>query len=152
MNSYLIRQAEPKDLPEIIQLCAEHAAFEQADYSPSGKADKLSAHLFNNPPACFCLVVEMDGALAGYATYSKEFSTWDADFYIHMDCLFLRPHARSMGIGEQLIKQIAQSAQALNCRLIQWQTPKFNARAVKFYKRIGATEKEKLRFFLTVDA
>lgn len=152
MNSYLIRKAEPKDLPEIIQLCAEHAAFEQADYSSLGKADKLSAHLFNNPPACFCLVVEMDGALTGYATYSKEFSTWDADFYIHMDCLFLRPHARNMGIGEQLIKQIAQSAQALNCRLIQWQTPKFNSRAIKFYKRIGATEKEKLRFFLTVDA
>ncbi|MBL8061805.1 MAG: GNAT family N-acetyltransferase [Anaerolineales bacterium] len=150
-RDFVIRRAVPEDLPELVRLCAEHAEFEQAAYSPHGKAERLKAHLFGKTPACFCLVAEMDAVLSGYATYSKEFSTWDAGFYIHMDCLFLRPHARGLGLGEHLIKQIKQEARSLGCQLIQWQTPKFNTRAIKFYKRIGAMEKEKMRFFLTVE-
>lgn len=37
-----------------------------------------------------------------------------------------------------------------NIYLIQWQTPDFKARAIKFYKRIGATSKLKERFFLFI--
>lgn len=149
--SYRIRAAKPADLPEIVHLCAEHAEFEQADYSAFGKAERLQTYLFGIPPAVYCLVVEMGNSLSGYATYSKEFSTWDAGFYIHMDCLFLRPHVRSLGIGEMLMKRIKEEARRLGCRLIQWQTPTFNTRAIKFYRRIGAVEKEKMRFYLTVE-
>jgi ribosomal protein S18 acetylase RimI-like enzyme len=145
---FVIREAAVEDLPEIIRLCAEHAEFEQVQYSHHGKAEKLKGYLFGDQPSLYCLVVEKDDSLVGYATYSKEFSTWDADFYIHMDCLYLRPHVRGMRIGEELVKRIVERARDLNCNLIQWQTPKFNARAVKFYKRIGATEKEKVRFYL----
>jgi len=150
MNSHIIRKVRPEDLPELVMLCQEHAEFEQAEYSPHGKEEQLKVHLFGDHPACFCLVVEMDDALIGYATYSKEFSTWDAGFYIHMDCLFLRPHARNLGIGEQLVERIASEARELHCHGVQWQTPISNTRAIKFYKRLGAVEREKARFYLSV--
>jgi ribosomal protein S18 acetylase RimI-like enzyme len=151
MSGHAIRRARPEDLPGLVTLCQEHAEFEQAEYSTHGKDEKLKNYLFGEQPACFCLVVEMDGGVVGYATYSKEFSTWDAGFYIHMDCLFLRPHARSLGIGEQLVKMIVQEARELQCHIVQWQTPKFNTQAIKFYKRTGAIEKEKMRFYLAVE-
>ena len=74
----------------------------------------------------------------------------DADFYIYMDCLFLTEKSRSLGLGEKLINRIKQECKRLQCNHIQWQTPDFNTRAMKFYNRIGAKSKTKQRYFLEV--
>jgi GNAT superfamily N-acetyltransferase len=148
---YKIRNAAPADIEIIIELCAEHADYEQADYSPDGKADKLSRYLFGENPRLYCLIAETESEILGYATYMLEFSTWDAGFYVHMDCLYLRPHARGFGIGEELIKEIAKAAMENKCNEIQWQTPVFNERAIKFYYRMGAASKEKLRMYLMAE-
>ena len=58
--------------------------------------------------------------------------------------------ARGFGIGEKLVNRMKLETQKLGCDLIQWQTPDFNERAIKFYKRIGATSKSKERFYLNV--
>jgi GNAT superfamily N-acetyltransferase len=146
---YKIRNAEPRDITEIIRLCAEHAEYEQAEFSASGKAEKLMRFLFAENPPAYCLVVEnTGGGLLGYTTFMPEFSTWDAGYYVFMDCLFLRPHARNFGIGEQLIRAIARFAKERGIGQLQWQTPVFNERAVKFYRRIGATTKVKTRLFV----
>lgn len=146
---YKIRQAEPEDIIEIIRLCAEHAEFEASEYSPEGKAEELERHLFKRQPRIYCLLAEsMTGQILGYATFMKEFSTWDAGFYVHMDCLFLRPNARNLGIGEHLINEIAKASLKLNCKQIQWQTPASNDRAIRFYYRMGATSRQKVRLYL----
>ncbi len=147
--NYIIRQAKPTDISEIIQLCAEHAEYEKASFSSEGKAQKLAQFFFDKNPTAYCLIAESENQIVGYATYSFEFSTWDAELYTHMDCLFLRDFARGFGIGEALIEQIKTTAKQNNCSIIQWQTPQFNERAIKFYYRIGATSKEKLRMYLT---
>lgn len=146
--NYVIRGAKPVDITEIINLCAEHAEYEQASYSSKGKAEKLSSFLFSDNPRLFCLIAEIDKIIVGYATYMFEFSTWDADFYVHMDCLYLRPKARGLRIGEAMVKEIARQTKEHNSQLIQWQTPESNERAIKFYYRIGATSKKKLRMYL----
>lgn len=146
--NYKIRNAEPRDIDEIIELCAEHAEFERANFSPIEKTEKLAKFLFAENPPVFCLVVEGENGLLGYTTFMPEFSTWDAGYYVYMDCLFLRPQARNFGIGEQLIKEIAKFAKLRKIKQLQWHTPIFNERAIKFYHRIGANSKEKMRFYL----
>ena len=112
--NYKIRNAEPRDIEEIILLCIEHAEFERAKFSAEGKAEKLAEFLFSDNPPVFCLIVENEaGEILGYTTFMPEFSTWDADYYVYMDCLFLRPHARNFGIGGELIKEIAKFANPL---------------------------------------
>lgn len=145
-----IRKAIESDLDEIILLCKDHADYEQSAYDSKGKKEQLRQHLFSDRPALFCIMAELDGAIVGYATYMKQFSTWDGEFYIYMDCLYLRESARSQGIGEQLVNFIKTDGAQLGCQLIQWQTPDFNIRAIKFYKRIGAVGKSKERFFLNI--
>jgi ribosomal protein S18 acetylase RimI-like enzyme len=146
--NYKIRNAIPSDIAEIINLCAEHAEYEEAVYSPEGKKEKLANFLFGVQPRLFCLIAENGFGIVGYATYMFEFSTWDAGHYVHMDCLYLRPHARGYRIGEALIQEIARQTKVNDCQLIQWQTPVSNERAIKFYYRIGATSKHKLRLYL----
>ena len=145
-----IRFAKPKDVPQILELCELHAVYEKATYSKKGKTKQLAEDLFGHHPKLYCLVVEQDDGLIAYATYMKQYATWDAAEYIYMDCLFVQEFARGHGIGEHLVDKIREEGKKLGCHLIQWQTPDFNTRAMKFYKRIGATSKSKERFFLTI--
>ncbi len=145
-----IRFAKLDDINEIIELCELHAIYEKAAYSKKGKTEQLALDLFSDYPKLYCLVVESNEQLIGYATYMKQYATWDACEYIYMDCLFIKEFARGLRIGEQLVKRTQIEGETLGCNLIQWQTPGFNKRAIKFYNRIGATSKSKERFFLKI--
>lgn len=150
MKSPDIRFAVPKDIPRIIELCQAHAAFEKATYNPNGKAEQLRKYLFETPAIAYCLLAEIDEQIVGYATFMKQFSTWDAHFYLYLDCLYFEPAARGLGLGHKMMQYVKAFAMAQNCAEIQWQTPDFNENAIHFYKKIGATSKTKERFFWLV--
>lgn len=143
-----IRWARPDDLPELVRLCTEHAAYERSSFDPKGKTEALAHLLFTQDARLKCLIAEHEASAIGYASFSVEVSTWDADRYMHMDCLFLRPEARSKGIGRALMRRIAQEALAQGVKRMQWQTPSFNVDAIRFYDRLGPLKKEKFRMFL----
>ncbi|MCU0425894.1 MAG: GNAT family N-acetyltransferase [Candidatus Kapabacteria bacterium] len=144
----IIRLALPQDIEEIIRLCVEHAEYEKASYSAEGKAEKLAQYLFGEHPRLYCFVAQRADEIVGYTTVMQEFSTWDAAYYLNMDCLYVRSHARSRGIGELLMQQVVQLAQVLGLEQIQWHTPDWNERAIAFYQRIGASSKAKCRLYL----
>ncbi|WP_428230857.1 N-acetyltransferase family protein [Flavobacterium sp.] len=145
---YSIRNCEPSDLPKLVILCQKHAEYEKANYSPEGKEAKLKEALFSKHPKLFCLVVATKETIVGYVSYTFDFSTWDAATFIYMDCFFLEEETRGFGIGEVLIDKLKQIGTEKNCINIQWQTPQFNERAIKFYNRIGGKGKDKVRFTL----
>ena len=146
-----IRPVEEKDIPTVIQLCKAHAQFEKADYAITDKAEKLSKILFKTNSSLKCLVVELDEEIVGYATFMKQFSTWDASFYLYLDCLYFEPSARGLGLGKLVMNYIWVFAKAENCFQVQWQTPDFNENAIGFYKKLGAISKTKERFFWSVE-
>ncbi|GAB5520581.1 MAG: hypothetical protein RhofKO_28320 [Rhodothermales bacterium] len=146
-----LRFATPSDVPTLVELCALHAAYEQAEFDAEGKEAKLERALFGASPRLYALVAEQDSTLIGYATYMLQFSTWEAEPYIYMDCLYLREAARGQGLGRRFIHKIAENGARLGCTLIQWQTPDFNKGAIRFYRRMGTTEKQKVRFFLDTE-
>lgn len=152
MSKYQVRAARLSDLDEVIRLCAEHAAYERASYDPAGKAERLAPLLFGPNPRLHCLVLEgPDRRLMGYATYTLECSTWDADYYFHVDCLYLREEVRSRGIGWAMGKRLAQEMVKAGVPSIQFQTPPFNTQAIRIYEAMGAKQKEKVRFYATRD-
>lgn len=145
---YTIRNCELADLPKLIILCQKHAEFEKADYDAEGKEEGLKKALFNKNPKLFCLVVATDNDIVGYVSYNFIYSTWSAGDFIHMDCLFLEENARNFGIGEVLINKLKEIGKEKNCVNMQWRTPEFNKRAIKFYHKIGAKGKDKVCFFV----
>jgi ribosomal protein S18 acetylase RimI-like enzyme len=152
MATHTVREARREDLPEIVRLCAEHALFEQADYAPEGKSAKLAQFLFSDPPRAYCLILENgEGRPVGYATFSFEFSTWDAEHYFHVDCLYMREEARNRGVGWKFGKRIAEEMVKRGARTIQFQTPPFNTLAIRIYQAMGAKRKDKARFYATRD-
>jgi ribosomal protein S18 acetylase RimI-like enzyme len=149
--NYKVRRATLSDIDEIINLCEEHARYEGATYLKGGKAARLLEFLFNDNPSLHCLIAESGNEIIGYVTYTFELSTWDASYYTHMDCLYLSTSARGFGVGEALVREIAIQTKSKGLHQIQWQTPIANERAIRFYNRLGATAKEKLRFYVNDD-
>jgi len=145
---FLVRPCRVDDLPVLIELCAKHAEFERAEYKAEGKQALLKDALFSDNPKLNCLVVESTGKVVGYASYKIDFSTWDAANFLYLDCLYIEEDFRGFGIGEVLINNLKEIAIKNGFINVQWQTPDFNERAIKFYNRIGATGKNKVRFFL----
>lgn len=145
--NYQIRVVEEKDLDELVELCAAHAAYEQCDYDKEGKKEALGSSLCKVDSDLKCLVVEVEAGLVGYATFIRQYSTWDAGYYLYMDCLYLKEECRGAGIGKKLLDLIKLQAVDLECFQVQWQTPVNNEKAIKFYQREGAGTKNKVRFF-----
>ncbi|WP_428949983.1 N-acetyltransferase family protein [Streptomyces sp. cg35] len=151
-GSVRVRRARVADLPQVVQLVSEHAAYERAAAPPTGLARRLEALLFGaDTPRLRCFVAELnDGEIIGYATCAPEVSTWDGAEYLHMDCLFLRDGHRGLKVGPLLVEAVVAEAHELGLGQVQWQTPPWNTDAIRFYDRLGAQAKEKLRFQLSV--
>ena len=151
MKPFEIRDAAPDDIDQLIDLCRLHAEYENANYTSVGKKKKLGSLIFSDETPLFCCIAHKFGRILGYATASKEISTWDADYFLHMDCLFVLEEARGIGIGTKLIERIRSYAIDSLCTHIQWQTPAQNTSSIEFYKRKGTVQKEKIRFFLELE-
>lgn len=145
---YIIRECTEKDLPKLVELCGKHSEFEQANYDPTGKQIALKKSLFSGIPKLFCSVIESSNNLQGYFSYTFDYSTWDAKTFLYLDCLYLEPEFRGQRIGEVVFEKLKEIAIQNGCVNIQWQTPIFNERAIKFYNRIGGAGKDKVRFFI----
>ncbi|SDZ65377.1 Acetyltransferase (GNAT) family protein [Asanoa ishikariensis] len=100
-------------------------------------------------PRLHCLVAEVRGEVVGYATCALEMSTWAGREYLHMDCLFLRDGYRGAGLGAQLVDAVLAVARHFGVAAAEWQTPPWNAGAVRFYERLGGRARPKVRFTLT---
>jgi GNAT superfamily N-acetyltransferase len=145
---YTIRNCVRDDLQRLIELCSKHAAYEHAVYFPEGKAERLASALFCDVPPLHCWVVETEGRVVGYCSFTFDYSTWDAAPFLHMDCLYLEDTFRGLGIGSAIIKKLRELAVEKKCINVQWQTPVENRSGILFYEKIGAVAKSKMRFHL----
>lgn len=146
-----IRRVREDDLPSLVLLCRDHAAYEGSEYHENGQEGRLHMAFFGPQPALFGWVVETDGGLVGFMTATVDYATWPAEFFLHMDCLYLGEAFRGLGLGRQLIEKLREFARERRIKLIQWQTPPQNDLGIRFYERIGARSRDKKRYFLDVE-
>lgn len=146
-----LRHPAREDLPALVELIAEHAAFEHAP-PPAVSTRSLEDVLFSPTPVLHCWMAVSDNAVAGYMTATCEYSTWSGRHFLHMDCLYVRARYRNRGIGARLIGVLPELAAARGIVEIQWQTPHWNEDAARFYRRLGAVESMKRRFALVLAA
>lgn len=148
----VIRAATRDDLPALAALCAAHALFERSGPVPDDLVTRLEPALFTEPARLWCLVAESGRQLNGYATYTREFSTWSASEYVHLDCLFISEPHRGAGWGQLLLDAVVAAAWTSGATEVQWQTPQWNHDAVRFYDRTGARRHPKTRYLLPLAA
>lgn len=143
-----IRRAIGADVPALLSLGAEHAAFEQLPHRASRRPAALARALDGHHPRLHAWLAMQAGEAVGYASATLDYATLDGADYLHMDCLYVRDAWRGHAIGLGLWNAVRDFAEAQHCAAIQWQTPWWNVHAARFYRRLGAAETAKLRFCL----
>ncbi len=146
-----IRALQPDDLPQFLTLCKAHAAYEKAQWVDDDQMARWKIAFFSDTPALFGWVAEQAGTLYGFMTVTVDYATWPAAYFAHMDCLYIEESQRGQGLGRRFFETLGLFCQQRQYRLIQWQTPADNELGIGFYRRMGATSKPKLRFFLDVE-
>ena len=146
LGEMAIVRAQPVDVPELVLICAEHAAFERLPHALDARQDRLRDALEGSPPRLYAWLARIGSDLVGYASATRDFSTLERAPYLHMDCLYVREAWRNRAIGRRLWERVCHHAMELGCGMVQWQTPSWNEDAARFYRRLGASESVKLRY------
>lgn len=135
---FLIRRAQPADMPLIFGLVRELADYEKLGGEVTATRADLAAALFCEAPKVFCEIAERDGEAAGLAIWFYSFSTFRGRHGIWLEDLFVRPRFRRNKIGMALIKSLARRCREENLARLEWSVLDWNEPSILFYKKMGA--------------
>jgi GNAT superfamily N-acetyltransferase len=137
-----LRPAAPADLPAIVGLIGELAAYERLEHMVVVTAESLHPHLFGPKPAAEAVVAELElegeQRIVGFALFFTNFSTFLGRPGMHLEDLYVQPAFRSLGLGRMLLEHLAELAVARGCGRFEWTVLDWNESAIRFYERMGA--------------
>ncbi|MEU8188102.1 GNAT family N-acetyltransferase [Micromonospora carbonacea] len=134
-----VRPARPGDVPAVVAMVHELAAYERAADECHLTAGQLTEALFGPTPALFGHVA-VDGSdrPVGFALWFLNFSTWAGVHGIYLEDLYVRPEARGTGAGRRLLATLAAICVERGYRRLDWSMIDWNP-AARFYASIGAS-------------
>ncbi len=126
-----IRPVVRDDLPQLLQLCAEHAeqaAFERLPYG-RGHHDPLELleALFEPPLRAWAWLLHAGDETVGYAAATVGFSMLERGYYLQLEPWHVRAPWRTSGADLLLLQQAQALALKLGCLNLQWQAPTWSA-------------------------
>jgi GNAT superfamily N-acetyltransferase len=136
--TYVIRAARPDDVPEIVAMVHELAAYERSAAECALTQAALASSLFADHPAAFAHVaLDAAGNAAGFALWFLNYSTWTGTHGVYLEDLFVRPGHRGSGLGRQLLAELARICVDRGYHRLQWWVLDWNP-ATDFYRKLGA--------------
>lgn len=136
---YLLRPAEPRDVPAIVGLIRELAEFEELTHLLEVTPEKLEPHLFGPKPVVEALVGELEGEVVAFALFFTNFSTFLGKPGLYLEDLYVRPALRRSGLGQALLKRLARIAVERGYGRFEWTVLDWNEDAIRFYEKMGAS-------------
>lgn len=138
MKPVSIRPIEKRDVEQLLDLMRALADNQgEREYLIVTSA-QLRESGFGAHPQWRGLFVEVEGEVAGYATYTQDFHLWSGAPRMSLDDLFVRPSFRSHGLGEKLMQAVFDQATKAGA-YVSWTVQTENHRAIAFYERLGAS-------------
>lgn len=136
---YDIRTGAERDLPQLLELIKELAKFEKAPEQVKMTLEKLTEDGFGEHPLyCFIVAESQQHGVMGMALYYYRYSTWKGKF-LYLEDIVVNESYRSKGIGNALMQRLKEIAKTENCTGLTWQVLDWNADAIRFYERLGAS-------------
>lgn len=138
MTDERIRRITEADVAAVVEMVHELAAYELAPEQCQLTEDQLHRALFAESAALFGHVGEVDGAVAGFALWFLNFSTWEGAHGIYLEDLYVRPQHRGSGLGGALLRTLARECVARGYARFEWSVLDWNTPAIDFYEAAGA--------------
>lgn len=137
--SVQVRNVQPVDVPAVVAMVHELAAFERAAQQCRLTEDQLSAALFAPAPALFGQVALLPGTPGpvGFTLWFLNFSTWRGRHGIFLEDVYVRPSARHAGVATALLGALAAECAERGYERLDWWVLDWNP-ARSFFGGLGA--------------
>ncbi|MEO6637706.1 MAG: GNAT family N-acetyltransferase [Ginsengibacter sp.] len=130
-----IRKATEQDFEEVFILMKEFSLFQKTP-------EKLAitpGQMIREKNIFKCLIAVVDNkTIAGFASYFFTYYSWSGKG-LYLDDLYVQPAFRHLDIGRKLLDAVIEIARQHECKRMRWLVSGWNANAIDFYKKIGAT-------------
>ena len=146
-----IREAEERDVSEIIRLMRDFARFEELEEYFEATEGHLRDALFGPEAFVEALVAEEGGGYAGYALYYPNYASFRGQKGYYLEDLYVASEFRGSGLGEAFLREIARRGVARGFKRIDFQVLEWNAPAIGFYEKLGAHRDDTERHFKFTD-
>lgn len=134
----IIRRAEKKDCPRLLELVTELAVYEKAPQEVTVTLEHFEESGFGSNPVWWAFVAEENNIVLGFALYYIRYSTWKGQ-RMYLEDILVTEDARGKGIGKLLMDQLIVEAKEKNFNGITWQVLEWNEPAINFYKKYNAS-------------
>lgn len=136
-NGLIIRFAQKKDIPLILEFIKELATYEKIQDSITISEKILYEHLFQKKYA-EVLIAELQKNPIGFALFFYSYSGYQGKPSIYIEDLFIKEMFRGRGYGKKILSFIANLALERNCGRVEWCVFNWNKKAITFYNSTGA--------------
>ncbi|MGJ3254294.1 MAG: N-acetyltransferase family protein [Elainellaceae cyanobacterium] len=133
------RLATQSDVSVLFKLICDLAEYEKLAHEVVGSVDALADHLFGDRPCIQAFIAEHQHHPLGFALFFPIYSTAAAQTGFYLEDLFVTPEARGQGVGKALLSRLAQYSLEQSDGVLEWSVLDWNAPAIAFYQRIGAS-------------
>jgi len=137
-TSPTLRRGQESDLPRVLALIQELAAYEREPDAVTNTLDMMRHDGFGPTPIFGFFVLESGDDLLGLALFYTAYSTWKGRM-LYLEDLVVTEAARRGGYGRLLFDAVVAEAQRTGAQRMKWQVLDWNEPAIAFYKKLGAT-------------
>lgn len=134
-----VRPATSADAATIVGFIRGLAEYERLAHEVKITEADIADALFCASPRAFCDIAEAEGQPVGFALWFYNYSTFEGRFGLYLEDIFVVPEARGTGAGLALMRRLAQRCRDEGLARLEWQVLDWNATAIAFYNRLGAT-------------
>jgi ribosomal protein S18 acetylase RimI-like enzyme len=143
-EALVVRTTDSADAPALARLLTQ---MRQEYGAPHPELPEVEADLAQLPTGVDIFVAERpDGSFVGLAAVANLYPGPGLSGGFFLKELYVSPQARSLGVGESLMRALARAARDRGFRRIDWTVATENAGALRFYDRLGAAAQTD-RFF-----
>lgn len=132
-----IRKGTRNDLPQVLELIRELAAYEKAPGEVTVTVAGMEQDGFGENPVFAFFVAEYGNRIIGIALYYIKYSTWKGRC-IFLEDLIVTEAFRQHGTGKKLFNEVAKMAKEMNVQRMEWQVLEWNEPAIRFYEKMSA--------------
>jgi GNAT superfamily N-acetyltransferase len=138
MSEISIRHAAKADATVILGLLRELAVVEKLEHIFALNEALILRDMLGEDPAAHCEIAVVDGQPAGLAVWYWLYGSFRAWRGLYVEDLYVRPQFRGRGAGLALLAHLARHGAQAGAGWMEWKVLDWNARALDFYRSIGA--------------